>query len=112
MNIQQPDVLNIIAGMSLTSLVLLVGHWFPWSRFLGREMHRLEAYVYGTVAILLGFSLVAWLMESLAPVVWLSLVIVAGGSATFSAWALDWLGIKLAATRRQARRARNGHLSE
>lgn len=45
----------IVAGCSLAGLLLLVGHWFPWQRWLGRKLHRLEAYSYGTGSIFGGF---------------------------------------------------------
>lgn len=41
--------IGIAAGFS--ALVIGVGHWFPWRQLLHRELHRLEAYVYGVLAI-------------------------------------------------------------
>lgn len=93
----------VVAGCTLVMLLLLVVHWFPWERWLGRRMHRLEAYSYGTGSIFLGFLLTAWLYGRLWPVMWLASIMVSGGLAVFVAWGIDWIGIKLAAMRRQAR---------
>ena len=42
-------------GVGTTALLLAVGHWFPWPRGL----RRLQAYVYGVAAILVGCTI--WL---------------------------------------------------
>ena len=42
-------------GLGATALLLAVGHWFPWPRGL----RRLQAYVYGVAAILVGCAI--WL---------------------------------------------------
>jgi hypothetical protein len=94
----------LLAGCILVALLLLIGHWFPWQRWLGREMHRLESYVYGTTSIFLGFLLVRWLEGNLYTAWQLGTIIIAAGSATFGAWIADWAGLRLAVTRRKARR--------
>lgn len=94
----------LLAGATLTALLLLVGHWFPWQRWLGRELHRLESYVYGTSSIFLGFLLVRWLEGNLYTAWQLAIIITAAGTATFSAWIADAAGLKLAVTRRKAKR--------
>jgi predicted membrane protein len=45
-----------IVGTGATALILALGHWFPWPR----ELHRLEAYVYGVAAILIGSGVWLW----------------------------------------------------
>ncbi len=39
-----------LTGCILTTLLILVGHWFPWPV----RLHRLAAYGYGCMSILLG----------------------------------------------------------
>lgn len=98
------NLFPLLAGCALVALLLLVGHWFPWPRWLGREMHRLEAYVYGTGSIFLAFLLVRWLENDLYTAWQLAIIITAAGSATFGAWIADWIGLRLAVWRRKARR--------
>ncbi len=47
--------LPFVFGTTLTGLLLLVGHWFPWPR----RLHRLLAYCYGVASILAGAAV--WL---------------------------------------------------
>lgn len=42
--------IGLAAGCS--ALLIAVGHWFPWRALLHRELHRVEAYIYGVLAIL------------------------------------------------------------
>ena len=70
MDFLQTTPFPVVAGCTLVALLLLVGHWFPWPRFLGREMHRLEAYVYGTGSKFLSLLLVWWLYKLTRPVIW------------------------------------------
>lgn len=93
----------LLSGCVLTALLLLVGHWFPWQRWLGREMHRLEAYIYGTSSIFLGFLLVRWLEDNLYTAWQLAAIIIVAGSATFISWIADLVGLRLAVARRKAR---------
>jgi hypothetical protein len=94
----------LLSGSVLTALLLLIGHWFPWQRWLGRELHRLESYVYGTSSIFLGFLLIRWLEGNLYTAWQLAIVIIAAGLATFSAWIADAAGLRLAINRRKAKR--------
>lgn len=41
---------TLAAGILTTAGLLAAGHWFPW----WRRLSRLQAYTYGTLAILLG----------------------------------------------------------
>lgn len=47
--------LSFYAGIGLTFLLLLVGHWFPWPS----RLPRLWAYTYGCTSIALGIAV--WL---------------------------------------------------
>lgn len=45
-------------GAGFVALVLMLGHWFPWSFFLaGRKLPRLAAYTYGSLGVLGGFAI-------------------------------------------------------
>lgn len=47
------------------------------------------------------------------PVIWLAWIMAVSGLVTMGAWGIDWIGIKLAAIRRQARQVKSdGHLTE
>lgn len=49
-------IMSFLAGVLVSSFMLLTGHWFQWSYFLGTELPKFCAYIYGTVAIWSGFS--------------------------------------------------------
>ena len=84
-------------GCLVTALILFSGHWFPWNQWLGRDLPRLACYVYGVLAIMIGFSI--WVADwTLA--LGLFLVCAAGGLAVISAYVLDWLGLDRAKARR------------
>ena len=44
------DATPVVVG-SLSALAILAGHWFPWRRLLGRDLHRTEADTYGVTSI-------------------------------------------------------------
>jgi len=100
------DWTGIMAGGLLAGLLLLVGHWFPWERFVEGGLRRIEAYIYGTAALLAGFTLAAWLNDCPWAALWLAMIDVAGGLAVVGAYKVDDISRGLAGTRRQARRAR------
>lgn len=72
-------------GLLITALLMLVGHWFPWPV----KLHRLAAYAYGCVAILVGSAI--WLLSMNLGAIWLgfSLMIGIGGVATGIAYLVD-----------------------
>ncbi len=43
---------SVIAGACLTGALEIAGHWFPWPK----RLHRIAAYIYGTLAILAGVA--------------------------------------------------------
>ena len=57
---------------------ILVGHWFPWRKAFGRDLHRVEAYAYGVACIILP-AIVAYQLAGTAQATAILLV------ATFSA---------------------------
>ena len=81
------------ATTGASSLLLAVGHWFPWPRFICVKLPRLGAYVYGSLAIWLGFF--AWRKvvynDHTGPLGLLALYIVGGLTTTF-AYLLDFYG--------------------
>ena len=74
-------------GLTLTALLLLVGHWFPWPK----RLHRLLAYTYGVGAILAGAAI--WLILQNLWGLWLGIVAfaVVGGIVTGLAYGIDGL---------------------
>ena len=73
------------------ALVILVEHWFPWQRLLGKECPRLLAYSLGVLAI--AGPLTVWLlrrdMREATIALWVA--IVAAGVATVSGYVVDAL---------------------
>jgi hypothetical protein len=47
--------IGLAAGCS--ALLIAVGHWFPWRALLHRDLHRVEAYIYGVLAVVGGIVL-------------------------------------------------------
>jgi len=62
------------ASALLTALVLLVEHWFPWTR----EPTRVEAYVAGVSTLLAGFATWRLLCGDWVMVVGLGVIVMAG----------------------------------
>ena len=72
-------------GVGLTSLLLMVGHWFPWPV----KLHRLAAYTVGSGSILAGASL--WLLLSDKASVLLGLLVLyaVAGATTVLTYVID-----------------------
>lgn len=80
---------TIILCVLIPAMGIYAGHWFPWRKVAGRDLTRIEAYIYGT----------AWVVG--VPLIFMSIwqewlavgVIVAAvggaGFATVSAYAID-----------------------
>src|SRR5262245_39425494 len=98
------DGLIILSGCTLTSLLLLVEHWFPWKRFLGQELHRLTAYTIGVSTIYAGFFLTCFLVGDLRSAWTLAVIIIASGLTVYGAWYVDHKGLEWAITRRKAKK--------
>ena len=82
--------LSFYAGLGLTVLLLLVGHWFPWPR----PLPLLWKYTYGTCSIVAGVAV--WLLVSgqCAIMLGVTLITLAGGIAVIAAYQIDhvvWL---------------------
>ena len=79
--------LAIVGAASAT--LILVGHWFPWRKALGRDLHRIEAYAYG-VGCIIGPTLFAYQLVGTAQATATLLVATFGaGIATLASKAID-----------------------
>lgn len=88
---------NLAAGTILTMLLLLVGHWLNWPRRLG----RLQAYVYGTICLWLGFATWRGLGGDWVSPAGLAVIVVAAGMVVKGAYVYDDVVLRW----RQAERA-------
>lgn len=72
-------------GVALTSLLLMVGHWFPWPV----KLHRLAAYTVGSGSVLAGAAL--WLLLSDKASVLLGLLVLyaVAGATTVLTYVID-----------------------
>jgi len=91
--------LSFYAGIGLTVLLLLVGHWFPWPS----RLPRLWAYAYGCTSI--GSGIALWLGVSGQWRVFAGIVSIgcAGGLAVILAYQVDNL-VRLIRMGRRAER--------
>lgn len=74
-------------GVTITALLLLVGHWFPWRK----PLTRVEAYIYGVVSIFVGFAIGRLMVSDWITPAWLGAVCVGGGLAVLGAYGIDRL---------------------
>lgn len=82
---------NLKISSFIASLVLLVGHWFPWSFFLGgRTLPRIPSYMYGTLTLWGSLTLYHQLSDhkEYSPLTFFKLICLSGGSV-IAAYALD-----------------------
>jgi len=81
------NTLTYVFGLTVTALILLAAHWFPFPR----KIHRLEAYCIGVAAILAGQAI--WLCCAGEWRLWLALTAfaVVSGAAVGGAYAVDAL---------------------
>lgn len=96
MSFQQ--VLNeyAFAGLFIMCCILMVAHFFPWSRFLRRKLPRLVAYTIGGACLWIGFSWwwVGTFGNWLAPLM-LAVTMAVGGAAVALFYGIDKLGVWL-----------------
>ena len=81
------DTLTYIFGLTVTALILIAAHWFPFPR----KLHRLEAYSIGIAAILVGQAI--WLCCAGEWKLWMAIAAfsVVSGAAVIGAYAIDTL---------------------
>lgn len=92
----------LVTGGAISSLVLLVGHYFPWHKLLGTELSRLWSYRYGSAACWIGFSY--WRYFGLADYVTpigLMIIYIASGTTVWLAYVIDAEGQKLTIANRR-----------
>jgi len=77
----------IAAGFS--ALFIAGGHWFPWRAMLHRDLHRLEAYVYGVLSILLPAGAVLWMQAEWYAIALLVACTAAAGVTTATTKGVD-----------------------
>ena len=96
--------LSFYAGIGLTVLLLLVGHWFPWPS----RLPRLWAYAYGVLSIGAGIAL--WLGVSGQYTVLAGIVVIAlaGGIAVVLAYQVDGIVLLIRMGRRAERMLDDG----
>ncbi len=97
------DIWGITAGAGLSTLLLLIGHFFRWGDWLGRDLTRLEAYAYGVICLWLGYALwrLVWQRDWVTPLGLLAICGVAGGAVCMT-YRLDTRGLSRAQRRRRA----------
>lgn len=78
----------MVTAVLLAVLALWVLHWFPWKMLLGRKLPRLAAYVLGVLAMELPLIVLHWGTIFVRDLVLMTL---AGGTAVFLAWFVDWV---------------------
>lgn len=84
------DKLSGIAIAALASvLIISVMHWFPWRALLHRDLHRIEAYILGIVAILAPAISLLWTQGNTGAIAIILACSVAAGVATIGAKAID-----------------------
>jgi hypothetical protein len=88
---------TLAAGAILTTLILAIGHWFP----LPHRLPRIQAYIYGTTAIIAGFALWRLLNGDWITIAGLVIVATAGGITVILAYKIDDIVARL----RQAHQA-------
>lgn len=79
--------IGLAAGCS--ALLIAVGHWFPWAALLHRDLHRVEAYIYGVLAILAPACVVLALQGDWYAIYLVGACAVAAGVVTVASKAID-----------------------
>ncbi len=81
--------LHLVSLAVLAAALILAGHWFPWRLLLGRDLHRLEAYVYGVAVFLAVAGVALWALGQWVALVIILVVWAAEGLATLGGYAID-----------------------
>ncbi|MDR3572885.1 MAG: hypothetical protein P4L50_03405 [Anaerolineaceae bacterium] len=82
-------ILNISVAVICTVLIIAVEHYLPWQIMLGKHLPRIPAYILGTLATALPFSVLLWLVgEGVIAIAFWGLLLSAG-VATVACYALD-----------------------
>jgi hypothetical protein len=97
------DWLGIVLTVVVAMLLVLVEHWLPWGKMLGRKLPRLWAYAMGVAAMLIPLTVLVLVWDAdgvviagwmVSVVMWL--VAVFSGLAVMVAWWVDsWLDLRM-----------------
>jgi hypothetical protein len=79
--------IGLAAGFS--ALLIAGGHWFPWRALLHRDLHRVEAYIYGVLAILGPACVALWVRGDWYAIYLVGACAVAAGAVTVTTKAID-----------------------
>ena len=79
----------IALSAGFSALLIAGGHWFPWRSLLHRDLHRVEAYVYGVLAILVPVFVVLWMQADWYAIALIAACTLAAGLATVTAKGID-----------------------
>lgn len=80
---------GFLVGATISTLLLALGHWFPWQAWLGQRLSRLGAYAYGAACLWLGFTIWrAWHNDFTTPL-GLALIYLLGGLVVAGAYRFD-----------------------
>jgi hypothetical protein len=84
--------LEIGVTAAVSALVLLVEHWWPAEKMLGKRMHQCANYVQGVLALVIPLSVLFWMWGDYQAILAVWAVVVSGGLATIGAYAVDgWI---------------------
>lgn len=79
--------------VTLSALLILAAHWFPWPMVFGRKLKRLEAYALGTLAIFVPATAAVFAglddLDAIDTLTLFWLALTGAGAATFAAWGID-----------------------
>ena len=80
---------EITLAATFSALLIIGGHWFPWRALLHRDLHRVEAYIYGLLSILTPAAVVLWTRGDWFALALIILCTIAAGIATIGAKGID-----------------------
>lgn len=83
--------LSIMVAVALAFAGELAAHYIPWARIVGRELHRVEAYIIGLSIIFVSYSVWAFATGNEAALWALLKVIVAAGLTVMGCYVLDYV---------------------
>lgn len=84
-----PKSLEIAIAAAFSALLIAGGHWFPWPLLFHRQLHRLEAYLFGVGAILGPACAVLALHDNWQAIALLAACAASAGLMTAAAKAID-----------------------
>jgi hypothetical protein len=89
----------------VSALLLSVLHLIPWRTWFGRELKRLEAYLSGTLAMILPVTVLWILYGDWNYVISLWAVVLASGVTVYLWYLVDWVADSTLQAREQAEQA-------